>query len=381
MPAPGFKTLSDDEIRLAKKWYTESVPPSEIAKRLGRAKSTLTQLFVKQVSRRSRGRCPALTQAQIDFLIRRLDELIRRSENRYCVTAAMLKRSTRVRASERTILKALHNNNIFFRKLREKPVLTEADVGDRYAFAAKYRGKSAKWWIQNIHASIDGKFDQVYITGEGRLRAAQHATRGAYRSPGQGLNGAYVKPRANVKCNIGAKSALVIAAVGAGRMMMWHYVPDGRWNGGAAADMYTTHLKNALTHAWGGKRSFNVLEDNDPTGFKSGKGIRAKSTVGIKAFVIPKRSPELSVCDYAIWKEVNTRMRRQGLKRPKAKRESRNAHLRFSRGVFCVCCPFWRSWILTGFRCPIQHTGDRFVVALETTIAFVVYRLLSYLEA
>ena len=112
MPAPGFKTLSDDEIRLAKKWYTESVPPSEIAKRLGRAKSTLTQLFVKQVSRRSRGRCPALTQAQIDFLIRRLDELIRRSENRYCVTAAMLKRSTRVKASERTILKALHNNNI-----------------------------------------------------------------------------------------------------------------------------------------------------------------------------------------------------------------------------------------------------------------------------
>ena len=110
-------------------------------------------------------------------------------------------------------------------------------------------------------------------------------------------------------------------------MMMWHYVPDGRWNGGAAVDMYTTHLKNALTNAWGGKRSFDVLEDNDPIGFKSGKGIRAKSAVGIMAFVIPKRSPELRVCDYAIWKEVNTRMRRQGLKRPKAKRESRNACL------------------------------------------------------
>ena len=158
MPAPGFKKLSDDEIRLAKKWYTDSVPPSEIAERLGRSKSTLTRLLVKQVSRTSRGRRAALTQAQTDFLIRRLDELIRRSQNRYCVTAAMLKRSTRVKASERTILKALHKNNIFFRKLREKPVLTEADIRERYAFAAKYNSKSAQWWLHNIHASIDGDF-------------------------------------------------------------------------------------------------------------------------------------------------------------------------------------------------------------------------------
>ena len=98
-----------------------------------------------------------------------------------------------------------------------------------------------------------------------------------------------MKPKANVKCNTGAKSSLVIAAVGAGSMMMWHAVPDGRWNGGAAADMYTTDLKD--TNAWEGNRHFNVLEDNDPTGFKSGKGLRAKVKAGIKAFVIPKRSP------------------------------------------------------------------------------------------
>ena len=43
-----------------------------------------------------------------------------------------------------------------------------------------------------------------------------------------------------------------------------------------------------------------MLEDNDPTGFKSGLEETAKKAARIKAFVIPKRSPDLSVLDYAI---------------------------------------------------------------------------------
>lgn len=327
MPAAGFKKLSADEVRLANSWYDQDVSPSEIAERLGRSKSTLTRLLVKRAARTFQGRRPCLSPAQIDFLVRRLDEMVRRSQNRYTVTVAMLKRSTRVKASERTILKALHERNIFFRKLREKPVLTEADITERYAFATKYRSKSVQWWLQHIHASIDGKFFKVYLTGSSRVQAAQHQTHGAYRSPGQGLDGAYVKPKKSAKVNTGAKSALIIAAVGAGRVMMWHDVPDGRWNGGAAASMYTKPLKTALLDTWGQKRKFTVLEDNDPTGFKSSKGARAKADAGIKAFIIPKRSPDLSVCDYAIWKEVNVRMRKHELKWPAGKRETRNAYL------------------------------------------------------
>lgn len=142
MPTAGFTKLSADEIRLAKAWYDQDEEPSEIAERLGRSKSTLTRLLVKGAARKSQGRRSALTQAQIDFLVRRPDELIRRSQNRYTVTVAMLKRSTRIKAGERTILKALHARNILFRKLREKPVLTAADITERYAFAAKYRHKS-----------------------------------------------------------------------------------------------------------------------------------------------------------------------------------------------------------------------------------------------
>ena len=80
MPEAGYKKLSSEEIRLAKQWYAEDVAASDIAERLGRDKSTITRLVVQQVERRSLGRRASLTPAQVDFLARRLDELIRQPE-------------------------------------------------------------------------------------------------------------------------------------------------------------------------------------------------------------------------------------------------------------------------------------------------------------
>ena len=66
---------------------------------------------------------------------------------------------------------------------------------------------------------------------------------------------------------------------------------------------------------------------NDPTGFKARAGVQAKAAVGIKAFEIPKRSPDLNVCDYALWAAVNRKMRRQEKKIPRAKRETPAEHI------------------------------------------------------
>ena len=68
----------------------------------------------------------------------------------------MLKRSTRLKVSTRCISDALHQRNIYFRKLREKPLLTDADKKARLTFSAKLKDKSAGWWNANIHAFIDG---------------------------------------------------------------------------------------------------------------------------------------------------------------------------------------------------------------------------------
>ena len=325
MPTTGWKKLSEDEVRLAKQWHEkDKIAPAEIAKRLGRNKSSITRLVAQQLPRKPQGAPRKLTEAKVDFLVKRLDELVVKADCKYTVTTEMLKRNARVQASERTIREALHSRDIWFRKLREKPVLTPEDVTERVEFANKYRLKSKAWWNENVHAFIDGKHFQVYLNGESRKRAAQHATFGAYRSPGKGLSGGYVKPKKTLKFNPGTPSTLVMAGVGDGRVLMWHTVPNGRWSGEAAAEMYSGSLQKALSKAWPTKRKWKVLEDNDPTGFKSNKGKAAKAGAGIEPLVIPKRSPDLSLCDYALWPEINRRMRRQGLTWATGKRESRS---------------------------------------------------------
>ena len=49
----------------------------------------------------------------------------------------------------------------------------------------------------------------------------------------------------------------------------------------------------------------------------------AKKASSIRIFEIPPRSPDLNVCDYALWKKVTRNMRLQEKKFSKGKRETR----------------------------------------------------------
>ena len=102
-----WKKLSANEIRLAKRWYDkDGVKPSELAERLGRDKPNTAWLLVKQEERRPQG-CPVyLRSAEVGFPEQRLHELIVKADKRYEVTVAMLQRSTRTEACERSILNA-----------------------------------------------------------------------------------------------------------------------------------------------------------------------------------------------------------------------------------------------------------------------------------
>ena len=91
--------------------------------------------------------------------------------------------------------------------------------------------------------------------------------------------------------------------------------------------MYEGPIFKALKRQYPRRTSWNVLEDNDPAGFKASKGIQAKAAVGIKVFPIPRRSPDLNICDYALWSEVNRRMRKQEVNWCTARRETRKAYL------------------------------------------------------
>jgi transposase len=319
--------LSEDEIRLAKSWYLDDVKPRDIATRLGRNKCTITRLLCQKKTRKTQGRKPALTEAAVDKLEAKLNQLVQKADAKYEVTVDMLKKSCRSKVSTRTISNALHKRKIYFRPLRSKPVLTEDDVQARKEFAKTHGGHTEAWWSKQLHMIIDVKYYKVYLNSKARGFAAREATRGAYRKLGQGLQKPYVKPGKHLKYNPGAKSVAVLAGVGDGKVMMWEYVKTG-WSGETAAEMYRGPIKRALQSHHPGKRKFRVLEDNDPTGFKSGKGMAAKEEVGIQSFEIPKRSPVLNVCDYFLWHEVNRRMRAQEKKWPANRKETREEYLR-----------------------------------------------------
>ena len=72
-----------------------------------------------------------------------------------------------------------------------------------------------------------------------------------------------------------------------------------------------------------GDSKWKVLEDNDPTGYKSKKGIKAKKEAGIGTDELLKRSPDLNVLDYSLWHAVNTRMRIQEGSFSKKKKETK----------------------------------------------------------
>ena len=95
-----------------------------------------------------------------------------------------------------------------------------------------------------------------------------------------------------------------------------------------AARIYEGPMLEALKVAYPGQTRFRVLEDNDPSGFKARKGVDAKKRAGILAFEIPGHSPQLNVCDYWLWREVNKRMRQKERSWPAEKRESRVQFLR-----------------------------------------------------
>ena len=322
------KHMSAEEARLVRLWYdVDEKQPSEIAELLHRAKSTITRFLKKPATVEPVGRQRAFTEEKLKALEAKLEEMVKKADGKYEVTVAKLRKAMRLKVCDRTIRDALHDRGVYFRHFRRKPVLSAADIASRKKFAKKYSSKSATWWRTHVHLHIDVKHFPVYLHGAARHHFAVKGTRGAYRKRGQGLDAPYVQTSSQMKFNTGARGVKVLAGVANGKVLVWSYIDNKRWNGAQAAKMYEGPVLKALQQKFPRRASWNVLEDNDPAGFKSSKAVRAKAKAGIKVFPIPRRSPDLNVCDYALWAEVNRRMRKQEANWESARRETRKAYL------------------------------------------------------
>ena len=304
-------------------------PVTKIAEAVGRNKSTVYRACSIKLSQqmRERGRGKLLSPAEINHLVRVLRAMIKKAEAKYEVSLAMLKKQSKVQGCEKTLRKALATKGIKFRRLRSKPILTRQDRKDRMAFAEKYRKKPATFWVRHVHLHHDCKAFPAYVTAKARDYAAMREVRGAYRETGQGLDEAYVVVPKDMRFNPGCKAVRIAGGVGNGKLMLWHDY-GSRWSGSKAAQLYKGPVVKGLTGEWPRKRSFQVLEDNDPTGYKSKLAIAAKQKCRLRVLALPKRSPDLNVMDYAIWKAINRKMRAQERRMKRSTRESRNDYIK-----------------------------------------------------
>ena len=110
------------------------------------------------------------------------------------------------------------------------------------------------------------------------------------------------------KVSTGPKLHLCACIIG-GRVRVLHYLLK-RWCGKAAEDLYRNVIGPALRRHCGARRTYTILEDNDPTGYKSKRAIKAKAELGIDPIQFPTYSPDLNPLDFALWDEVERRMNR-----------------------------------------------------------------------
>lgn len=295
---------------------------TQISLALGRDLSSINRLLAQKKEPRSTGRPLALTNDQVDHIEATLNKMIDKADGAYEVTLPAILKQARCKASAKTVARRLHERGYWFRDMRCKPILTPDDVKARYAFAKQFKGKPASWWLKHIHIHADNHMFPVATRARGRKMLSARQVRGAYRKRGKSLRPGLVKASKKFKVNTGAEGILKCGAVGGGKVLVFHTI-KGRWGGDAAADMYTNVMAKALHKHYPKAKSFVLLEDNDPSGNLSSKGVKAKAAAKIKVFEIPKRSPELNVLDYAIWSEIEKRMRAQERKFPASKRETR----------------------------------------------------------
>ena len=56
-----------------------------------------------------------------------------------------------------------------------------------------------------------------------------------------------------------------------------------------------------------GKRSWLIMEDNAPNGFKSSRGLRAKRANKLKTVSQPPYSPDLNPLDFSLWSAIQAK--------------------------------------------------------------------------
>ena len=321
-----FTHVTPREHALMQQWREEGESVNDIAALTKRSTDTVSKhLYKKKRAKKPLGRPVAISEKDWPHVENTYNKLLAEADTKTEVTANMVRLAAGLKCSTKAVSRAFWKRGIYFRPLYEKPELTDEDRMDRRCFTDEHKDKTDKKWQKFPHCIVDNKNFPVYTKGKDRDYAARRRVRGAYR-PRRRIFTHRTKPSRNLKRNTGTKSVIVTCAIGHGRVLMWHYV-KGRWDAAAAEHMYKGPLLRSLKKNFPSAKSYRILEDNDPTGYKSRRGEQAKKDANIVPIPLPPRSPDFNPLDYSLWADLNRRMRAQEKAWPKIKRETRKQYL------------------------------------------------------
>ena len=253
----------------------------------------------------TRGRNRKLSRRTVMKLNAMRQHLIETLNNEGEVHWKTLLRRARVRVHPTTAARSFKAEGIDvkWRRPRERPQRDAEHEAERERVCSRWRFLPADYFTDRVDMIIDNKQFKVPTSARGLRYLKSTRIRGHLRTRQEGRKKGFTKPnQKRNKVNPGGKVNVCAAIIG-GRIRVWHYLP-ATWNGQTAADLYQHTLAPALATHRGEKAKYAVVEDNDPTGYKSNKAKAVKRSKGIEPIEWPRYSPDLNPLDFYVWHEV-----------------------------------------------------------------------------
>ena len=218
--------------------------------------------------------------------------------------------------------------DVLIRPPRAKPSRTLENEQERVTVGKKWARRPDSFWVEDLDLAIDNKVFSIPTFPGAKRQLKMAKVRGHLRTRSEGLEQGFTKPNNKKhRGNIGPR-VNVCAGIINSRVRVWEYLPK-TWNGDVAASLYRGPIAAALRKWRGAQQRYWLLEDNDPTGYKSKKALQAKKDVHITCLNFPRYSPDLNPLDFFLWHEVERRMLLAGV----TKRESQEAYKRRLRAT------------------------------------------------
>ena len=278
----------------------------------------------------TRGAKATLSGRAVIALNKKRRELVSKSWGARQVTWKEVIKKSRVKkihptTAKRSLIRAGYA--VASRANRQKPERSPEHIAERLKICRRWKPLPKNYFASKIDLIIDNKMFQVPTTDMARRYKAKIGVHSQIRTRSEGLEPQYTKP--NVKrnrMNLGG-SLKVAAGIRRDRVVLWKYL-EGQWSGDAAATLYKKDIKQVFKRLCPAKASPSILEDNDPTGYKSSKAKAVKKLLKYKIVSLPRYSPDLNPMDFFLWADIEKRMMQSAPKAGNEKVEEYKRRLR-----------------------------------------------------